>query len=65
MVNVLNNEVETFQSMTLDVTIESLHVEFSKDIKVKTCPQRITGNKVRTSGLILRNVIFLSQPRMD
>ena len=28
-VNVLNNEVETFQSMPLDVTIESLDGEFS------------------------------------
>ena len=28
-VNVLNNEVETFQSMSLDVTIESLDGEFS------------------------------------
>lgn len=43
-VNVLNNEVETFQSMPLDVTIESLDGDFSKDIKVKTCPQRVTGN---------------------
>jgi len=43
-VNVLNNEVETFQSMPLDVTIESLDGEFSKDIKVKTCPKRVTGN---------------------
>jgi len=30
--------------MPLDVTIESLDGEFSKDIKVKTCPKRITGN---------------------
>ncbi|PFX19092.1 hypothetical protein AWC38_SpisGene16530 [Stylophora pistillata] len=37
-------EVETFQSMPLDVTIESLDGEFSKDIKVKTCPKRVTGN---------------------
>ena len=43
-VNVLNNEVETFQSMPLEVTVESLDGEFSGDIKVKTCPQRITGN---------------------
>ena len=43
-VNVLNNVVETFQSMPLDVTIESLDEEFSKDIKVKTCPKRVTGN---------------------
>ena len=43
-VNVLNNEVETFKSMPLDATTESLDGEFSKDIKVKTCPKRITGN---------------------
>ena len=43
-VNVLNNEVETFQSMPLNVSIESLDGEFSKDIKVKTCPKRVTGN---------------------
>ena len=43
-VNVLNNEVETFQSMPLEVTVESLDGEFSGDIKVKTCPQRVTGN---------------------
>ena len=43
-VNALNNEVETFQSMLLDVTIESLDGEFSKDIKVKPCPKRVTGN---------------------
>ena len=43
-VNVLNNEVETFQSMPLNVSIESLDGEFSEDIKVKTCPKRVTGN---------------------
>ena len=43
-VNVLNNEVETFQSMQLNVSIESLEWEFSKDIEVKTCPKRVTGN---------------------
>ena len=35
-VNVLNNEVEKFQSVPLDVTIESLDEEFRKEIK--TCP---------------------------
>lgn len=43
-VNVLSNEVETFQFMPLDVTIESLNGEFSKDIKVKINPKRVTGN---------------------
>ena len=40
------HEVQTFQSMPLDPTIESLDGEFSEDIKVKTCPKRVTGNKV-------------------
>lgn len=40
----LNNEVETFQSMPLEVTIESLDGEFCSDIKVKTCPKRVTGD---------------------
>ena len=68
-VNVLNNEVETFQSMPLDVTIESLDGEFSKDIKVKTCPKRVTRNykvenwKQRIDGLTLRNVTLLNLPR--
>ena len=43
-VNVLNDEVETFQSVPLEVTVESLDGEFSEDIKVKTCPRRVTGN---------------------
>lgn len=43
-VNVLSNEVETFQFMPLDVTIESLNGEFSKDIKVKINPKRVTGS---------------------
>lgn len=43
-VNVLSNEVETFQFMPLDVTIESLSGEFSKDIKVKINPKRVPGN---------------------
>ena len=30
--------------MPLDVTIESLDGEFSKDITVKTCPKTVTGN---------------------
>ena len=41
-VNVLNNEVGNFQSMPLDVTIESPDEEFRKEIK--TCPKRVTGN---------------------
>ena len=30
--------------MPLDVTTESPDGEFIKDIKVKTCPKRVTGN---------------------
>ena len=70
-VNVLNNEVETIQSTPLEVTVESLDGEFSGDIKVKTCPQRVTGNykaanwkQSRKGGLILKNAIFLSRPRI-
>ena len=36
--------METFQSISLDVTIKWLDGEFSKDIKVNTCPKRVTGN---------------------
>ena len=43
-VNVLNNEVETFQSIPMKVTIESVDGQFSKLIDVKTCPQKVTGN---------------------
>ena len=37
--NVSNNEVETFQSTALRETIERLAGEFSKDIKVSSCPE--------------------------
>ena len=43
-VHVLNNEIETFQSMPVSVTIESVEGEFSKSIDVKTCPRKVTGN---------------------
>ena len=43
-VHVLNNEVGTFQSMPVDVTIESVDGQFSKEISVKTSPRRVTGN---------------------
>jgi hypothetical protein len=35
-VHVLNNEVETFQSMPVKLTVESMDGQFSKDINVKT-----------------------------
>ena len=43
-VHVLNNEIKTFHSMPVRVTIESANGEFSKSIDVKTCPRKVTGN---------------------
>ena len=43
-VHVLNDTVETFQSMLLNIGIESVDWQFSKEISVKTCPQKVTGN---------------------
>jgi hypothetical protein len=43
-VHVLNDTVETFQSMPLKIEIESVDGKFSKEISVKTCPQKVTGN---------------------
>lgn len=43
-VHVLNDTVETFQSMPLKIEIESVDGQFSKEIDVKTCPQKVTGN---------------------
>ena len=43
-VHVLNNEVETFQSMPVKLTIESVDGQFAKEINVKTCPKKVTGN---------------------
>ncbi len=43
-VYVLNNEIETFQSIPVNVTIESVDGQFSKSIDVKTCPHKVTGN---------------------
>ena len=43
-VHVLNDTVETFQSMPLTIEIESVDGQFSKEISVKTCPQKVTGN---------------------
>ena len=45
-VHVLNNEVETFQSMPVKLTIESVDGQFSKEIHVKTCPKKVTGNYI-------------------
>jgi hypothetical protein len=43
-VHVLNDTVETFQSMPLKIEIESVDGKFSKEISVKACPQKVTGN---------------------
>ena len=43
-VHVLNNSVETFQTMPLKVEIESVNGQFTKEIEVKTCPRNVTGN---------------------
>ena len=43
-VHVLNDTVETFQSMLLNIGIECVDWQFSKEISVKTCPQKVTGN---------------------
>ena len=40
---VLNNEIETFQSMPVNVTIESVDRQFRKSIDVKTCPRKVTA----------------------
>ena len=37
-VHVLNNSVETFQTMPLKIEIESVNGQFTKEIEVKTCP---------------------------
>ena len=43
-VYVLNNTVETFQSMPIKIEIETVHGKFSKEISTKMCPQKVTGN---------------------
>ena len=43
-VHALNDTVDTFQSMPLNIEIESVDGQFSKEISVKTCPQKVTGN---------------------
>ena len=42
-VHVLNNSVETFQSMPAKIEIESVNGDFGKVIEVKTCPHQVTG----------------------
>ena len=46
-VHVLNNSVETFQTMPLMIEVESVNGQFNKKISVKTCPRNVTcGYKV-------------------
>lgn len=40
----LNNSVDTFQTMPLTIEIESVNGQFAKEIEVKTCPHSVTGN---------------------
>ena len=42
-VHVLNNSVETLQSMPARIEIESVNGDFGKVIEVKTCPHQVTG----------------------
>ena len=43
-VDVLNYEIERFQSMPVNVTTESVDGQFSKSIDAKTCPRKVTGS---------------------
>ena len=43
-VHVLNDSVETFESMPANVMIESVDGQFSKEVRVRTCPRNVTGN---------------------
>ena len=54
-VRVLNDSVETFKSMPLQIEIESVDRQFTKTIDVKTCPKAVT----RSSG-VSRTVPLIS-----
>ena len=43
-VRVLNDFVETFKSMPLQIEIESVDRQFTKTIDVQTCPKAVTGS---------------------
>ncbi len=43
-VQVLNDSVETFRSMLLEIEIESDNRQFTKTVKVQTCPRAVTGS---------------------
>ena len=43
-VRVLNDSVETFKSMPLQIEIDSVDRQFTKTIDVQTCPKAVTGS---------------------
>ena len=43
-VNVLNENVETFDSMPVNITLESCNGNVKVPFKALTCPHRVTGN---------------------
>ena len=43
-VHFLNNEIVAFQSMPVNVTIESVDGQFRKCYDVRTCPHKVTGS---------------------
>ena len=51
-VHVLNNEVKTFESMAVSVTIESVDGQYCKEISVKTCPQNVPTRYLQGRGLV-------------
>jgi hypothetical protein len=69
-VHVLNNEVETFQSMPVEVMIESVNGQYRKEICIKTCPQNVTasykvedGQRIKPTGHIFIVVNLQHQQR--
>ncbi|CAB4021602.1 Hypothetical predicted protein [Paramuricea clavata] len=43
-VHVLNDSEDTFESMPATVMIESVDGQFSKEVRVRTCPRNVTAN---------------------
>ena len=61
-VQVLNDSVETFKSMPLEVEIESDNRQFTKTIQVQTCPRAVTGSyRVVDWNLYQKNWPHLAQ----
>ena len=44
IVNVLNESVETFDSMPVSMTLESCDGNVTRSFKALKCPRRVTGN---------------------